>query len=136
MSAWIVDKDCIDRIVTFCLNEPRLAKQIFKVDFEGDPEEKDSTLNKVGRKLWEMNHKAVEYRYDDKLNRKDVKAYVWGYKTATIHQVLKSIHCLAYQCCEGKVPNSRLYKQLGRLGDCVAEKIARETEGYEKAVWG
>jgi hypothetical protein len=48
----------------------------------------------------------------------------------------KAIHCLLYQCSEGKVPTSRLYDELNHAAGELAQRIVQDLPEYDKASWG
>ena len=49
---------------------------------------------------------------------------------------LKAIRCLIYQCSEGKVPDSKLYKELEVMSGRLANVIVQNTHEYDGAPWG
>ena len=137
MSAWIVDKENIDRAVTVYLTlreerfgggvEPGLEKFEELCEAGNDP-------TALGQALWRMNYRAVNYRYDE---RKRCPKYEFEKATTgtSYHQLLKSLHCLGYQCSEGKVPNTTLFKNLEALEVWLQYRIATKCPEYEQAKW-
>ena len=55
---------------------------------------------------------------------------------ASYYQLLKSIDCYLYQCSEGNVPNSALYKAIEDIGATLANWLIRNTTAYNVANWG
>jgi hypothetical protein len=55
---------------------------------------------------------------------------------ATPVEQFRAIRCLLYQCCEGKVPNSRLYDQLNHAAGELAQRIVQDLPDYDNASWG
>jgi hypothetical protein len=91
---------------------------------------------KIGRKLFLMNRRALHARYGngEHLRRPDFVFEKWA--DATPVEQFRAIRCLLYQCCEGKVPNSRLYDQLNQAAGELAQRIVQDLPDFEKASWG
>lgn len=95
-----------------------------------DPRENAGDLY---RALFDLNTEAVDQRY----NEENVREYPKYDVTLDVnnYQRLKSMQCLLYQCSEGNVPESRLYKMLERSINRMALHIAEGAEQYDKANW-
>ena len=50
-------------------------------------------------------------------------------------QLLKSLQCLIYQCSEGSVVKTGLYKKLIEVKNDLMDLIIRDLPEYENAVW-
>lgn len=136
MSAFIVSKGLIDRLVT--------AGRILGVKIDDQ-----LSLSEMGRYLWSVNYESVNYRYgrhDEappyEFEEADVSTGIVG-KSQWL-SVVKDIHCYGYQSCEhmGWVNSpaqtfcadltSAIRKRLG-----VAEGVdMRDLPGYADAPWG
>jgi len=46
------------------------------------------------------------------------------------------MRCLLYQCCEGKVPDSRQYQALNHAAGELAQGIVQDMPEYNKTSWG
>jgi hypothetical protein len=46
------------------------------------------------------------------------------------------MRCLLYQCCEGKVSDSRLYYELNYAAGELAQRVVQDLPEYDKASWG
>jgi len=95
----------------------------------------------LAKDLYEMNVQALKERYEDPTdlirpfeftdefwmdienNQKD-KA-----------QFFMSLSCYLYQCCEGDVPKSELYKRLEDIEHKLAHEIAMEWAEKKSAEW-
>ena len=55
---------------------------------------------------------------------------------ATPIEQFKAIHCLLYQCHEGKVHESRLYDELNSAAGELAQRVVQDLPEYDKASWG
>jgi len=130
MSAYVVSKETIDRIVTFCDSKGAehfwsYYPEIHKV-FAGD-------CNKLGQKMLVMNNKAVDARYSE---NNPIEIYRFSLVCTSIMQVYKSLQCFLYQCSEGDIPKSGLYQDLKKLEHDIAHDIISSTTEYGMAQWG
>lgn len=89
----------------------------------------------LGIKLVELNGEAVAQRYDEPVNEKAVSAYEWESVKCSRIEALKALHCLIYQCYEGKIPKTKEYKWLIEKQNEVAHQIIDELPEYDKAPW-
>jgi hypothetical protein len=91
--------------------------------------------SKIGRKLFLLNRRALRARYGCGTLR--LPEFVFdGWAEASPVEQFKAIHCLLYQCCEGKVPTSRLYDELNHAAGELAQRIVQDLPEYDKASWG
>jgi hypothetical protein len=132
MSAYIVENQTIDRIITIIHNHfsnfavvkicyPELGKYIENRD-------------RLGTELLKMNIDAVSQRYNEK------PVYpLYNYRTpqpVSKMQGLKSLKCYLYQCSEGDIPEkSLLYKELDKLSGDIAYNIVSKMKKYDAAEW-
>lgn len=140
MSSFIVEKKTINRIVTFLdwhgseYRNDILGSQLNRVLKEHNiilKKEKD--CEKLANSLLLLNKLAVAERYNETniltlMKFKDTKS--------NIYQVLKSLHCLIYQCSEGEVPEQPLFKMLDEIIEIIESNIIHELPEYNKASWG
>ena len=123
MSSFIVSDRCIDHILSFLeSNEAQLL--VWEPDAIPPTE-------KSGKALLRMNERAVNFRYPSKENERRFfrsKEYVWNPLPTSKAQALKSIMCLSYQCTEGNIPESKLFKKLGKLERALAINMASRTD--------
>ena len=144
MSAFIVETETIDRIVTWVdgklyRDHPYLYSKFGEAVGVGcRPTEwqivhSDKLPNTLGQKLAAMNAAAVDQRYEE---RNPVQIYRWkpARQTSPV-QVLKSLQCLLYQCSEGDVPERPLYKVLEDAISYLAQEIVRGMPEYERVAW-
>lgn len=90
------------------------------------------------RALERMNAEALHQRYGDALEEnisKELPTFPW-YSEITEIEVYKLIQCYLYQCSEGNVPASRLYKTIENIGNIVAHSIISKMPEYEAVAWG
>ena len=136
MSAYIVDKYTIDRILTFLYLKPdgfEHAINRWQDDFFGEVGEVYDTPEKLGQALWQLNIDAVDQRYRE---QNDILVYDrLNLKPASALQVYKSIQCLLYQCSEGDAPTRPLFRRLRQLQTNIGEAIIEQLPEYDKAKW-
>ena len=125
MSAFFVSRQTIhDAVTAYChaAPQPRSLEQ----------------LTQLGRAFWSMNASAMVQRYPSIHGTDEHRDYL-GASAAYVYraprhldmaQMVKSLHCLTYQCSEGDVPECDLYKRL-----IAAEDALGEPHGYDEATW-
>lgn len=97
----------------------------------------------VAIKLYEMNDMALRARYKDEwwledLMEGDYKEFICNgnpFENESL-QLLKSIQCYLYQCSEGNVPETPLYKAIDEFASRIMFHIVSSLPEYEKAIWG
>lgn len=136
MSAFLVGKETIDRIVTGldyeCRNDGYLAEQM--KEMTGIEYLSDDWKTRIGRKMLMTNLLALHERYNDEITLPTW--YNFYPRPATRIQYLKSLQCFTYQCAEGKVPELPIYKFF----DQVLERkfmvsIIYNMKEYDQADW-
>ena len=137
MSAFMVTKHTIDNVVA-------LAKPMHMSG--------DSRATEFGAQLIAMNANALGQRYDLPQSEIDdyalfAKEYVFEERKDSEVQLLKSLDCFLYQCSEGDVPETDLYKELDKLSTTVTEALSKGRQriqfgkyyphvpGWDEAVW-
>lgn len=120
MSAYIVDKKTIDRVVTYMTERDSFME--FGVI---SPDE-------MGQSLWQLNTDSVNSRYNE-ANVCDV--YKYSRTPTTAVQTLKSLVCLMYQSCEEDCYKKELYLLLVKLKNQIAIDICYDLPEYDAAEW-
>lgn len=90
--------------------------------------------NDLGKRLFEMNIEAVNQRYEEKNNTKVF--FIYNQPECTKFEALKAMECLLYQCSEGNVIETPLYKELDLYVNLMQKNIIKEMPEYENAEWG
>lgn len=124
MSAFIVENETIDKVVRWCGGGM------------GNFGNGNSVENqeRFGRRLQELNYKAVCIRYPGEKIYKPIP-YEWTGKQYNLYEVYKAICCLLYQMSEGEVVNSFEYKYLEQEKSGLAYRIISEHEQFKNAPW-
>jgi hypothetical protein len=135
MSAYMVDDKTINRIVSYLYQEQdshwtrgRLARECGVPMIAGGPE--------LGALMFALNIQGVNARYGDgEASNFRPLDYQYEYELCTKMQALKSLQCWRYQCSEGDVPETVLYKIMDDYSHRLAESIVDALPAYEKAEW-
>ena len=88
--------------------------------------------------MFQLNCAGVDSRYGEGTAEKDVTV-PFAYQIEayfSLVEVYKALQCWHYQCCEGDVPETKLYKFFSEVEDYLARKIVMALPEYEKATWG
>lgn len=138
MSAFIVERDCINRIVTFMLKrlDDTDCQYLGLEDsnpLDGGFERPPKKAEDLGKKMHALNVEAVNYRYGESFHAPYEFQSLPGASDA---QVLKSLSCFLYQCSEGDTDKKPLFKKLDRFRYALAYCIAARTPEFATAVWG
>jgi hypothetical protein len=92
----------------------------------------------LGELLFDLNIQGVEARYGE---GEAEKFRPLDYKYQSVLPLgdisfLKSLQCLLYQCSEGEVPETPLFKAMEKLSHDLALHIVESSAKYESATWG
>jgi hypothetical protein len=132
MSAFIVSTDCMHRVVDAIMEDHRRNSE----PFAGIPKESPDAADMIGRQLFQLNRRAVLDRYPGDEEYAAVPAYSHHPLRASKVARFKAIRCLLYQCSEGDVPESPIFKQLEDVSWDLAYTIISELPEWECADWG
>ena len=134
MSSWIVSDTVINSVIEltqeFDFYDTLKSKlEILKfVDKSGFVDWK-----KYGQALIGMNYEAVNQRYEEKEKSSKFKLKKTEFE---VYQKIKNLHCFNYQCSEGDVPETPLFKFVEELIHTVENGMIIRTQIYEEAKWG
>ena len=138
MSAFIVEDKTINRIVNILAHEIRrgdfshaLQEGLSKLGYDLSD---NKSAEKLAKDMFDLNVSAVSQRYGKKEQALKF-TYVPGTFTSMI-QAFKSLNCWVYQCTEGDVPESSLYKFFTDIVETyLSKKIIYSLPEYDKAEW-
>jgi hypothetical protein len=141
MSAFVISITQMDLVVTAICSADQVYGQHIP-QFAGEHTIDDSAATRIGRALFAMNVDAVTQRY----SAKDAAEY-WEVSLAKTYTytrprvvvpaaAFKAMQCLQYQCSEGNVPESDLYRELEAAQAIIARKIVEAMPSYQRAAWG
>jgi hypothetical protein len=130
MSAFIVSENTLHRIITYLRDSRESA--IYVVNEQNFTLATDEGCTAFGQALLNLNTLAVNQRY-----RENVTPLAYKFRPVPCEsvQAFKSLDCLRYQCSEGDVPASLLYKALTEIHYVIANHIVSALPAYDAAKW-
>lgn len=139
MSAYVVENKTINKVLSHIKlkrDSEWIKRQL--IEKTGFDVTTDEGLEQLGRALLLLNVQAVNVRYG---NGDDATQILKDYSyrltlDANCFIALKALHCLRYQCSEGDVPETDMYKTIEWLSMTWAEDIVRDIKAYDIAAWG
>lgn len=148
MSSFMVSKETIFQICAAVqvhgYKYPRMLDSLrgFDVDME-DIVNRYSCMTRTGfsdfgDRLISLNALAISTRYgkcDDELR----STIPWNLGKLSLYSnvtMYKAVQCFLYQCAEGDVPESPLYKWVSEFKNLLAGIIIENMPEYEAARWG
>ena len=149
MSAWYVGRESLSMLTDIIVRYQVVGFNAFGFDFPTElmdcfrDEYGWQGEDRIFNQLRDMNVDALKARYDDYEEMIDGLGYedghdIWKPRNGVQdwhYQLLKSLNCYIYQCSEGNVPDSKLYKGIDKLIDRLAMFIATHQPEYEEAEW-
>lgn len=125
MSAFIVSRKVINHVVWAMTQEGRF--------FDTGSEATPAVRTALGRELYGINARAVSQRYSEK---EKYLTYAWVDETPDPVVAFKACECFLYQCSEGDVPDSDLFKRVEAACNALARDIVTKLPAYDAAPWG
>lgn len=101
-------------------------------------------LDLLGRQLYALNAEAVRQRYGDRADLSPLpEEYCWKITFWTLKEselqykmrLYKALRCLIYQCGEGNVPETMLYKAMEERAHMMADEIIGLLPEWKAATW-
>jgi hypothetical protein len=140
MSAFMVEDQTINKVVTWLTREvshnfPDMDWIAHKYGVDLVSEKWDE---KLAHAMFQLNCDGVNARYG-KDEAENFRPLNFTYKREIYHssvQVLKSLRCWMYQCSEGDVPQTKLYRFFEEVGNYLALHIIMDLPEYDEAEWG
>ena len=140
MSAFMVADTTINNVLNWLWDEnirlsliPRKFKEL------GFDMSKAGWEENLGQAMFQLNISGVEARYGigEAVRFRNPDYQYRMTQTVPLVQVLKSLQCWLYQCCEGDVPKTELYTLFATdVQLYLMSKIIERLPEYEKADWG
>lgn len=150
MSAYVVEDKVINQVISWIVTPRRDGDPIFEIILKetGHDLRTKNGRAALGKAMFELNCTAVEQRYGDK-SASDFRPLNYRYidqeslgggliimgTPVTSVQAYKSLACWDYQCSEGDVPDTPLYKAMARVACEMAHIIVRSLPAWEQAAW-
>jgi hypothetical protein len=150
MSAFVVDTGTMNRCVRTLCAKGRYGQVIR--NFAGIATDAPNAATEIGRRLFTLNIEAVTQRYPDCEDKPEdlpgtdgCASYpaTYRYRGSRIPPTsremvagIKALQCLRYQCSEGNVPETPLYREMVTTIGELCENIVETMPEYEAAPWG
>jgi len=140
MSAYMVSENCLANIMGLLYKKDNVNREF------GSPLLKEVmfeffTIEECEKEIWtrliQLNQAALKQRYGEDTTDGDIaKSYQFRINYfVSIYQGLKSLRCFLYQCSEGNIPETKIFKTLDRISDMVAWDIVDNIKEYDNAEW-
>jgi len=138
MSAFIVEDESIGRIASIIKygyrnNDLEFHRRQIKEDLGLDLTTR-AGFQGFCKMLHGLNVAAVDHRYQE---HNCIEEVIYPEIVARDKfQDLKTLQCFCYQCSEGNIPETPLYKFIDELCGTVAQEIIKNIPEYDKKKWG
>jgi hypothetical protein len=137
MSSFIVSEKTMSNII-YNLFWDHEFKNSYGSFLERNGYKNAEDFDRLYMEFFVMNRNAVIQRYNEKEDSDYIKLpekVNWDTGILNKYQCLKDMKCLRYQCSEGNVPDTRLYKFLEELIEAYMSYIIEELPQYNNASW-
>lgn len=139
MSAYIVDDETINKIVSYLYAKangpdstayPGLDKMGYNLLNPVD-------LERLAHLMFSLNVDAIQARYGEAEGEGfPLPDFKYVFTPATQIEVIKALECWKYQCTEGNIPKSELYKAMVQTHYLLCADYIHRLGEYEDAPWG
>jgi len=148
MSSFMCEDKTVNRIISFLVYDKigkeahKIIKKVTGIDLEikGSDEIYEAQVNLFGVKLRDLNIKALNERYGDNIEELNEQypfnGFDWKAETPSRMQMLKSLGCFTYQCNEGNIDKTAIFKMLRQIELSLAYDIITDAPEYDEAEWG
>lgn len=138
MSAYMVEDKTINLLIAAILHGSRdnPLPVHFLITF-GLPDMAPDNCARLGQILFEMNIESIEQRYG-KGEAKQFRPLDYQYRVELPPfpmQLYKTLGCFLYQCYEGDVSETPIFKALEGWKHDIAAYIVASLPQYEQAAW-
>lgn len=143
MSSFIVKDETLNKVISFIyvkvMGDHYFPLNVFiesPYNFENTQKMKDlkAYLKKLMQDMHNLNVQAYKTRH--KTNTSPEKMTFSVNSTIGVYQALKSLDCWLYQCSEGEIPKTPLYKAMTDFRNKICHHIITRTQEYDKEMWG
>ncbi len=132
MSAYVVENKTINKIITFLNGNQDMRSYLYhSKGIDLDTHEKSQNF---GQRLLALNIQAVNERYNE--SESVFQPFEFHYELTDEIGAYKALRCLIYQCSEGDVPKTELYKTLNDIENYMAHLIISRLKIYDERPWG
>ena len=141
MSSFLVQNKTINNIISYLYlgdnargDLTHIKRELNKLGFSYNTEKEQEAL---GKALYNLNIEALKQRYGNHINAEtEGEPYKYEFNAYTsIFQALKNAECLVYQCSEGNIPTTKLYKWLKDFINKLRAIIVDGINAYKLVNW-
>lgn len=135
MSSFVVSEECMNNIINglFWNHE---FKQLYGYMLEKAGYNSSKDFQRLREELYCLNARGTGQRYSNDQILHTLIQFDWKDNSHVNEwQVLKSMQCLLYQCCEGDTDEQALYKFLDKVIDCWKDYLISKVKEYQIAKW-
>ena len=140
MSSYIVDNETINKVVSYLYAKAQggdtscVSLGLVKMGFDlTDP----LYTERLANAMFDLNVYAVKERYGEAEGEGfPLPAFIYVFTPATQIEVIKALECWRYQCTEGDIPESHLYKAMAQTHCLLCADYIHQLDEYEAAPWG
>ncbi len=140
MSAYVVRDETINRIVDWLWRDAVGFRNAATYTLDGYNMDVDGTAERLANDMFALNVAGVNARYGPNEAQKfrpldfQYSAVKQGDSAiANACRALKSLHCWQYQCSEGDVPETPLFKMFEQVDLAICHWIIDTMPEYESA---
>lgn len=135
MSTFVVDDETINKVVSYLYakavgeDTSVVSRGLVKMGFDLS---KTLHVERLANAMFDLNVAAVKERY----RGFSLPTFTYLFTPASEIEVIKALESWSYQCREGRIPASELYKAMAQTLCLLCIDYVHYTEEYEAATWG
>ena len=137
MSAYVVDDKTINIIVSYLYAKAAggdtsiVSLELAKMgwDLSNNPDHAE----RLAYMMFDLNVEAIKARYGGIV---ESEKFRYLFTPATQIEVIKALECWKYQCTEGYIAGTKLYKAMTQTYCLLCSDYIHQLEEYEAAPWG
>lgn len=140
MSAYMVEDVTINKVISY-LNLKAASDRYYwpnrMLGKQGYDMSSEDGCKQLGDDMFALNIQGVDSRYPGSAEQFRALDYTYRFTLHTNRITsYKALGCWQYQCSEGDVPQTELYKLMTEVMHALAMEIAEDTPQYKAAKWG
>ena len=137
--SYIVDDKTINKVVSYLYAKakgpdstayPALDKMGYNLINPVD-------LKRLAHAMFNLNVDAIQARYGEADGEGfPLPSFTYVFTPATQIEVIKAVECWKYQCTEGELPSTFLYKAMKQTLSLLCSDYIHQLDEYEATPWG
>jgi hypothetical protein len=140
MSAYIVDNETINKIVSYLYakavggDTSSVLLELVKIGW--DLSNNQDHAERLANAMFDLNVAAVQARYEGAEEEwYPLPSFKYQFTPASQIEAIKALKTWKYQCTEGYIPTTKLYKAMTEVHCLLCVDFVEQTEEYEAAQW-